>query len=208
MGGIGKMESYHIDLATLLRALARKSGELMAILKNIPGTREQGRVRVTLDKGKIISCSVEGQNGYLAFGENALRLLHSVGELDWTYTPSVSVSPVPQSPSLPVTPQEATTANLKTTLESPAITLGAYPARLRSVGQQELASWSRLQRSVYSLVDGKKTVADITRILSYQPERITEVLSTMHVARILVLLSQPYNDADASFKRKLPPNFE
>lgn len=177
------MESYHIDLETLLRALLRKSGELVALLKNIPGTNEQGRVRIILDRGKVVLCSIEGQNGYLVFGENALRLLLTIGELDWTYTPSV-----PQPPSLSATPQ-VSAPSTRQVPESPVIALTAYPIRLRAIGPQELASWSRLQRSVYSIVDGRKTVADIARVLSYHETRVIEALSVLRTNKIIAVSS-------------------
>jgi|SRR5712692_560829 len=193
------MESYHINLETILRVLSRHSGELRALVKRVPGTKEEGLARVMLDKGKIVSCSIESRIETLYSEDDALRLLQAIGELDWIFIPSI-----PQPSSLSVAPQ-VLSPSTEPILE---IFLTAFPVRLRLVGPQELASWPRLHRSVYNLVDGRKTVEAIAQVLSNRHKRVVEALSILRANGIIALSTQPSGNPISDLERRLPPLFE
>ncbi len=168
---------YHADLTTALQSLAQQSGELQADLKDVVGMAENCRAHLLLVKGQVTSCSIESKSGVVLSGDAALRTLYLLGTFEWVFTP-IPQKAVPSTPQLLAPRIESRTAILPTSI----------PVRVRTVNQREFSSWSRLQRSVYNLVDGKKSIEDITRMLSLPQERVIEVLSFLH-ANGLVMLS-------------------
>ena len=171
---------YRIDLTTILRIFARQSGRLDTEIKRVPGIKEHCHAQLFLSEGKVVSCIVEGNSGVLFSGESALHLLQNMGILEWTYTPTTQSAPPPVSPQLsPIMPFIE---------RSPANAAVLFPTRMRLVQPQELALWSRLQRSVYNLTDGSKSVGDIARVLSQPRERVLETLSELQKQGVIVLL--------------------
>lgn len=172
------MQSYHIDLLTILRILSQQSGELHALVKNVPGIKEVCYAQVVIVRGKVTTCSLEGKNSrYLYFnGEAAVQKLQKLGELDWTYTPNL-VAPSRQSSR----PQSALSSG-----GQPAVnTYSLHPYRTRKVDAEEFLSWSYLQRAIYNAIDGSRSIEEIARALSTSYEHIQEILFALYSVGVI-----------------------
>ncbi len=168
---------YRIDLKTILRILAHQSGKLDTTLDYIPGFRERCRAQLLLVEGNVVSCSIEGRDRNLLSGHEALRVLQDMGVLKWTYTPTPQSNPSPHVALL-----EAPSSR-----QVPEIHPLSFPTRIRLVEQQEFTSWPRLQRSIYNLADGSKSVEALVRVLSQPYERIVEALSALRIKGVIDL---------------------
>ncbi len=206
------MPSYHIDLVTILRILSEQSGELHAHVKNIPGLRERCQVHITFTKGKVTSCVIELRGNPLYSGESAFRLLQAMGDLDWDYSPIVQSSPAISalSPSLqPEQPMYERSPVHVRSEESPYHMPGAsimptdIPQRLRLIERQEFITWHRALRSVYNLIDEKKSIEEIARLLSFPSERTVECISYLLARRAITLQARSQQNSFSPYR--LPP---
>lgn len=170
---------YHTDLTTVLQTLAQQSGELHADLKDVVGLAENCRAHLLLVQGQVTSCSIESKSGIVLSSNTALRTLYLLGTFEWVFTPP-SQKAVPPTPQLPSPHVESRATLLPTSV----------PLRVGMVNQREFSSWSRVQRSVYNLLDGKKSIEDIARILALHQERVVEVLSFLQMNAMVTLSSQ------------------
>ncbi len=176
---------YHIDLTTILRVFAQQSGKLDTGLRHIPGVRERCHAQLILINGKVASCIVEGKSGVLFSGGDALRMLQSMGILEWIYTPET------QSAASPISTQlSPTLPRIERVTENMAM---LFPVRTRLIEPREFALWSRWQRSVYNMTDGSKSVEDIARVLSQPRERILETLSELQRQSAITFLRSPHS---------------
>jgi len=177
---------YHIDLTTILCVFAHQSGKLDTDLRRVPGVKEHCHAQLFLAEGKVVSCIIEGKSGVWFSGEDALRMLQSVGILEWTYTPTT------QTASRPAVSTQLSPILQRTELISRNMVV-LFPVRTRRIEQQEFASWSRWQRSVYNLIDGRKSTDDIARVLAQPQERIREILSELQKQGVITLLAEPHS---------------
>lgn len=172
------MQSYPLDLATILYVLQGQSGRLHAVLEAVPGIREPCQATITLIDGKVASCFLETRRGALAGqGERALNLLIGLGTVEWLWEPgSITLLPPPtRTPTGPLSPTGA---------------LSPIPRRREPLRQDMLGACSRLQRRVLGLVDGRRTVHEIATLLAVPPtefERLRAVLRELHMMGLIIL---------------------
>lgn len=82
------MQSYPLDLATMLYNLRGQHGRLCATLEHVPGLREPCQVLLDLVEGKVTACTLmTGRGALLAEGARALDLLERLGTIDWRGAP-------------------------------------------------------------------------------------------------------------------------
>jgi hypothetical protein len=169
------MQSYALDLTTILHLLQGRSGRLQATLEALPGIKEPCLVSLVLLDGKVSSCFLETHQGMLlAQGERVLTLVAGLGTLDWLWEP-----------------QRRTTTLL------PGYPGGSIPGKVSSIPQRRdplrpdlLAACSRIQRRVLGLVDGRRTVQEIALLLavpSAEIERLQAVLDELQVMGLITL---------------------
>ncbi len=166
------MQSYPLDLATILYLLQGQSGQLHAILEEVPGIREPCQATITLVEGKVASCFLETRRGALVgHGERALNLLIGLGTVEWLWEPgSVALLPPP-----PKTPTGA---------------LAPIPRRREPLRQDMLGACSRIQRRVLGLVDGRRTTQEIAALLAVPPtefERLQAVLRELRAMGLIII---------------------
>lgn len=144
-----RMQSYPLDLATMLYNLRGQRGRLTATVERVGSLREPCQVVLDLAQGKVTHAALlTGRGALVAEGQQALDLLGELGTIDWRWEP-------------------ASVAGLTGRLGfAPRNPLLAIPHRHASFSPSSLYACSRLQRRVLGLVDGRRTVADIATLLS------------------------------------------
>lgn len=166
------MQSYPLDLATILYILQGQSGHLQTTLEDLPGIREPCRVSLFLTDGKVTSCSLETRLGALVSqGQRVLDLLAGLGTIDWLWEPVVG--PAVQLPG------RNTTGNLS-----------SIPRRREPFRQEALWACSRVQRRVLGLVDGRRPFQEIATLLAIPPtelERLRAVLYELRAMGLIIL---------------------
>jgi hypothetical protein len=166
------MQSYPLDLATILYLLQGQSGRLHAILEEVPGIREPCQATITLVEGKVASCFLETRRGALVSqGDRAFNLLIGLGTVDWLWEPGFETA----SP----TPRRSSTG-----------ALSSIPRRREPLRQDMLEACSRLQRRVLGLVDGRRTIQEIATLLAVPPtefERLQAVLRELQTMGLIMI---------------------
>lgn len=164
---------YTLDIETMRQVMQahKKTGRLHTDLPSgVPSLREPCHVEITLEAGNIVSSAIVGSSGSLLTGDRAYYELTRLGRLRWTFTPqSLSLSQ----------PEPAPRA-----LEKHAI---SRPRRIVVVEQWEMRPWRRMHKLVYGLVDGKRSVEEIAKLLSATPETIEDILSDLRSIRVIVM---------------------
>ncbi len=167
---------YNLDLETMLYTLSRRqlSGSLVAELARGKVGREPARIEVTVDSGKVVSCSLLSGRTYLT-GENALQVVAQLDMIPWIFTASSNTTaPKPiEQPRLLVAPSERQAPVEKVLPSSRA------PRRLGVLKQAELAQLPRSHFQVYAYVDGRRKIEDIAQQLRTTPEQIERVLADL-----------------------------
>lgn len=146
------MQSYPLDLTTMLINLRGQTGRLSATLGRVSGLQQPCQVIVDLLEGKVTACTMTTMRGdRMAEGAQALDLLGRLGIIDWLWEPALAPPLTFQGSHLPM---------------NPAFTV---PQRRAPFYPEALASCSRDQRRVMGLIDGRRTVADIATLLAVPP---------------------------------------
>lgn len=169
---------YSLEYGTMTQVLRQLgfSGEFHAKVSSQPALREGGEVVLLVQNGNVISCFIFNKKGQKLYHDvEAQRLLPKLGILDWQLTSS-SFSPtansVPPPAALPVNP-------------TPSQKIGPIPQR-RSVPEAQMRTWSMLERSVYSLVDGKHSIEQIATLLSRPISTIEQIIHKFEVSGVIV----------------------
>jgi hypothetical protein len=132
--------------------------------------------------GTLVSCAVIGKSGRRLTGKEAARGLSRLGRLRWTFTPQQEV---PATESLP-----ATTAQTAPMMSFSPIMgeVMVYPRRyIVYLDQQQMRSWSRMHRAVFSLADGTKSVVKIAEMLSTSPALVEKALRELQSIGVIIL---------------------
>ncbi len=165
------MQSYPLDLATILYILQGQSGRLQALLQELPGTREPCQVSIVLFDGKVASCSLETRRGVLvAQGAQVLNLLTGLGTIDWLWEPGLT--PAAQLPTKPTTG-----------------TLSSIPRRREPLRPESLVACNRIQRRVLGLVDGRRTTHEIATLLAVPPTELERLRAVLRELQGMGLIS-------------------
>ncbi len=143
----------HEMMIQVLQMLAY-SGELQAHIPSQAALREGGRIVLLVQKGNVISCLIFHQNGHRLYSDAQTQLLlPKLGIVDWHLVSSAE-------------PQTASSVPLPTAPEAISVQRepDLIPQRLPG-SQTQMPTWSILERSVFSLVDGTRTIEQIAILL-------------------------------------------
>jgi hypothetical protein len=139
------------------------SGEIRSNIPSQTALKEGGQGVLFVQKGSVVSCLIFGKDGRRLYHDaQAQHLLHSIGIVDWQLVPPTeaqTISPVPPPP---------------TTLE--AIEQDLIPQQRLPDSQALMPTWSILERSVFSLADGTRTIEQIAMLLSRPTRTIVQVI--------------------------------
>ena len=176
------MEQYALTLDLLLQVLhhhqqtyqiqAMIPAETLALKLNVTrGT--QCQVSLVAARGAILSCRILDQHAQVLLdGEAAFACVQFCEQIIW----SVQVAGGPAIPDLSLPP-----------LSSQDSWASRPPARLeRSLSTVSWGGLSRKQRLVLVLLDGKRSVRDLSTLLNLPSEHIEEVLQEL--ARLGLIL--------------------
>jgi hypothetical protein len=193
---------YETDLQTMVSIFFQQNIELHAKITQTSGTRQSGRVRVTLVKGTIVGCLIKWNDGTALSGSEALHVVERLGSLAWDYTPLMtkgSTSITPQQGKSPEStpmaagsfaPQEKQASTMPPGTSSPGssqlvLRPNSVPVRTRAVSQQQFVEWSRSYRSVFNLVDGHNSIEKIAHLLTKPYEIVEKIVSDLHMQGIV-----------------------
>lgn len=177
---------YKIDLAPLLRLFEefQRSGSLQAeVPAGTFGLREPGRVQIDLVHGKVVTCVIQKRDGgSYASGTKALQMVQQVKDLHWEI--QADVPPAGStSPRLPVAPRY-----LPVPVQPPRPRV-PVPVQVVAPNQYILNNLRFRQRRLFIMVDGKRNVAQLARLLSLSLAEIEETLGELRALGLIVMQS-------------------
>ena len=149
------MSMYTPDLSRLLRMLVEtRATEVLAT--EGAGPSGPWQAHLTVIEGQVTSCHVQSSvyGPSLLSGGEAIGWLASQGNLTWERVASTPQRIVRNAQAASPQPHEV-------------------PQRLARVEQGEVQVWSRKQRQVFALVDGRRSIERIAIILC-QPSYVVE----------------------------------
>jgi hypothetical protein len=162
---------YTGDLSEILRTLKETEASGVIYTEGMsPGGPWQAEL--TLFKGQVTSCQVRSSEDgrSLLTDYEALRWLASLGYLIWK---RVTSTPKQNSPLH----------------DSQATLLQSYevPRRLAPAEQVGMHSWSRKQRQVFALVDGRRSTERIAAILCQPLSVVGEILYDLQAKGVIAV---------------------
>ena len=168
---------YSLEYRMMVHVLHQlgSSGEFHAEISSRAALKGGGRVVLVVQSGKVISCFIFNKNGQKLYHDNeAQRLLLTLGVLDWKLVPSTSTKA-----SGPVTPSPALSAK-------PAERNEHFIPRRLMVPNTRLNTWSTLERSVYLLADGTRSIEQIAKLLSRPIMTIEQIIRNFEIVGVIV----------------------
>jgi hypothetical protein len=170
--------SVGLTFSLRLFATYQQSGLLYGLVRNVPGIRGQCKAYIELDKGQVVSCYLEDGKGhhYTSTKADLCRLDEEKGPFEWSLQPR-TIASLNAAPSLPQTPRPEQKVPVPHRL--------VY--QLDASQLQMYTSWQRtLLLRVFSLIDGKHTLEEISFRAQVPPAKVEEAL---HVLVLLKLIS-------------------
>jgi hypothetical protein len=170
---------YSLEYERMVQVLRqlRSSGEFHADIPSRPPLRQGGRIILLVQKGNVVSCFILDKNGQKLYHDaEAQRLLPMFGVLDWKLINSAPTKTTASATSSSSIPAMYPTENLA----------GFIPRRL-GISPGQAYAWSALERSVYSLVDGTRSIEQIALILRRPTTTIEQVIRGFEASRVITL---------------------
>lgn len=168
---------YSLNYTMIVQVLKqyKYTGEAHAVVSAHSPLKQEGRIILSAQNGIVVSCFILNRNNQkLYHDQDALHLLPSFGVLDWqlvrTTTPSNSVA----------------SANAGST-QPPAMNgyhSSFLPHKL-SVSPFLMDEWSSLQRSVYFLSDGRRTVQQMATLLARPIDQVQQAINELQRAKAI-----------------------
>ncbi|MFL5628606.1 MAG: hypothetical protein ACJ788_23745 [Ktedonobacteraceae bacterium] len=180
------MQTYLLDLVTLLQILARQkqSGVLQARDVRLPDGRRTAQARLVLVQGKIQSCTLFLQPGtnIIAGGDIALQMLYELGTLEWQWTAGLpQMKPPEEQYSVP------SVDGRPPLQENWPLPRRSVPQRTAQADMADLYSLSRNHRRVLALIDGQRSVDKIAAMLALTDQQeLFKILNELHAWGLIV----------------------
>ncbi len=195
---------YHIDLATIVQILQGfdQNSIVRADLPTSLLKKANCRAELEMVEGKITYCQIiDAEGSVLMVQDQAMKLLYRAGQLDWFV--SVRTSP---SPQMFITPRETPppVSNIQNTPASRFDSGGfrlpiteslgnpqgyqqtiRIPRHVYILQQEQTQGWSRKHRSVYSLIDGFRSVDKIQSMLRMPFQDLEEILRDFQFSNLI-----------------------
>ena len=170
--------SVGLTFSLRLFATYQQSGLLYGLVRNVSGIRGQCKAYIELDKGQLVSCYVEDSKGhrYSVTKADLCRLDEEKGPFEWSLQPrtisSINAASAPPQTSRP---------------EQKVAVPHRLVNQLDASHLQRYTSWQQtLLLRVFSFIDGKHTVEEISVRAQVPPAKVKEAL---HVLTQLKLIS-------------------
>jgi hypothetical protein len=167
---------YSLEYKMILQVLRQlgSSGEFHADLSPQAALRDGGYVVLRVQNGNVLSCFIFNRNGQKLYHDaEAHILLPKFGVLDWQLVSS--------APAKPAMPKHTTGVLGAKTVQRGE---GFIPQR-RMVPPDLMRTWSTLERYVYSLVDGTRTVEQIATLLSRPKQIIEQIVHNFELSGVI-----------------------
>lgn len=189
--------------ATLhLLQLYYQNGVLRAEVGQVFRLRGSCIIQIVINEGKVTSCYAEDKSGQrLPLGvETVLEMDRVEGPFAWRFvfqsenkggqTPASANPPRGSRPltgsSIPVPSRSR-----KLSFPGPPLTSSAVPRRIANLDLSWLTTWSpqqkRILRMVYSMVDGRRTVAVIERSVMASEATVQEALVVLIAMQVITI---------------------
>lgn len=172
---------YHLPLNAMIETMRcwPQTMQLTSHLAAIPGLpREEYRIHLVVREGEVLSCTISAATGLTLQGERALEAVQCCGTLSWQLSaPHLSLLPAQELPgAVPAAPAQDARPRPRRRIESPEALL--------------IRSWSHLQRQVFLLTDGNRSIAHIAALVGKSPHEVQAVL--MKLAEHHLILFDEY----------------
>ena len=172
---------YSLSYEMMIQVLRQlgSSGEFHADIPSQAALREGGRVVLQVQSGNVVFCFIFNKSGKKLYHDgDAQRLLLRLGILDWKLAPPAHTMPLRDANlGLPVVEEKKSVEKRHRDL---------IPKR-RRVPEATMRTWPTLERSVYSLADGTRTIEQIAKLLSRPVEAVEQVVHTFEVSGVIEL---------------------
>jgi len=168
---------YLLDLTTMIRILHTHAHTCLLrteLPTGVGANTEPCTVSIAVVKGTLVSCAILTRDGFLSASDDAAySVLAHAGYLNWTLTLQLPSSLLPP-PSILVDRKRGT----------------LIPQRLVELPSEQRKTWTRTQRLVFSLVNGKNSVTYIAYLLSLSTPLVEQTLSELYQMKVLILDNQ------------------
>ncbi|SRR5579875_614469 len=178
-----------IGLQATLQLLQQyyQSGTLEADLSAALRKRSSYTAHIVIVEGKIVSCYIRDKIAqYPSKAEALIALDREEGPFTWRFHPQQQNPPTTTSKSIAVRPQARPSPE--------QLTPNAIPRRIANLDLSWLTAWSpqqkRTLRMVYTLVDGRRTVATIEKSVPLPHGVVQEALVVLIAMQVITINSQ------------------
>jgi hypothetical protein len=136
--------------------------------------RERGQIELLVKDGKVLACRFIPVEGQIQMWTDWETRLTSLGMLDWDLQQgNASFEVMQESRPLPTRSRQSS----EETFTQPQRVI--IPYRTISVEAAQLHQWPMSYRTIYLLIDGKRTASDIANLLSKPLEDIVPFLDEL-----------------------------
>ncbi len=178
------MQSYLLDLPTLLQILARQrhSGALLSRGVHLRGFKQEATIRIDILEGHLARCVVsDSQSGHiLADGNKAYLAVVGIGAVEWQWHTMVAPQ-VLQTRALPSLSQ-------RRLVEKQSFAT-IVPWRTGVIRPDILGQLPRYQKHVLQMVDGVRSAEKIATLLLIEPEEIVKILRELQQMKLIIIHS-------------------
>ncbi len=167
---------YKLDVVALLQMLQefQQDATLQTEIQSVPGAKGRFHVHLSLSEGKVASCFIKDSKGQIVLiGDNALQWLQRLGTLNWTLTLQQANTP--------------TSAQNAPSLPEPSAPRIFIPRRIAQIAQEQMSRWPRKHRTVFVMIDGRKSVEHIAGLLSLPIKEVEGVLYDLQSNKFIVV---------------------
>jgi hypothetical protein len=185
------MQSYFLDLATLLQILSRQkqSGVLQAENIRLPGIKQSAGARLILEQGNIRSCTLSLKMGTLSMpaetniaeGSKAMQMLYELETLEWRWTAASSLT----TQKMQITRAKEKPPVPPVEFSPLAMREFSIPRRTAGFETTMLDTLPRNYRRILALVDGKRPVSKIAAMLAMPEEELRKTCNALRSLRLI-----------------------
>ena len=183
------MQSYPLDLKTLLHLLSRKkqSGQLYARQVKIAHVKEPLQAHLSLLNGEVQLCLLLTMSSDVYLSDTqAFQMLMQAGIIEWQWHEGNPTSPSKPAATQPPPPPSQTQEAPRNQQELP-LQGSSTPKRVMATNEV-FNALSRSERKMLLLMDGSRTVYDIAGMLSAnEREELSKVLSELYRKGLIIL---------------------
>ena len=175
---------YSLDYEMMVQMLQQfgYSGEVHADISSQAILKGAAKVVMGVHGGTVTACLILNRNGQkLCHDVEAQFIISRLGVLEWRLISSTSHVAAPET----VKPPGPSRATVKPSGPLPVVPpqrpvpigqAALFRPRRRVQAQSQISNWPALQRSVYLLADGARSIEQIAKLLSRHPDVIGQVV--------------------------------